>query len=478
MDGVASQTGQVICTRRSGDMKSAAARFYQLDVLYGRLRPYLNKVVCANFSGLASAEFIVLPGNAAVDPRFLAHRLRASDFVSFSSRLNEGDRPRVNFDQIGEFSLLLPPVNEQRRIVAKIEELFSELDQGVESLNTARAQLKTHRQSLLKAAFEGRLTEEWRRDNADKLEAADQLLQRIGEEREACYQQQLEEWKASVAEWESNGRQEKKPRKPARVKPPTPDEKDYRPKKLLPKAWSDMHLGELALEISQGWSPKCEGYPSRDDEEWGVIKTTAVQPMRFYYWENKALPHNLEPRPELELCAGDVLVTRAGPRSRVGVSCQVPEVREKLMVCDKVYRLRFPNRAIDASYIEFALNSPAIVDELEKLKSGINDSGVNLTQARFMKLRIPVAPFEEQEQISHLLDVHIATILEIEAAIDSALQRNETLRQSILKRAFEGKLVPQNPDDEPASALLERIRQEQADAPTPKRRKRKMKASA
>ncbi|MDZ7851283.1 MAG: hypothetical protein U5L98_01185 [Halomonas sp.] len=88
----------------------------------------------------------------------------------------------------------------------------------MESLKTARAQLKTYRQSLLKAAFEGRLTEQWRRDNADQLETADQLLQRIREEREARYQQQLEEWKAAVAEWEADGEIGKKPRKPSAMK--------------------------------------------------------------------------------------------------------------------------------------------------------------------------------------------------------------------------------------------------------------------
>ena len=91
--------------------------------------------------------------------------------------------------------------DEQRRIVAKIEELFSELDKGVESLKTARAKLNVYRQAVLKHAFEGKLTAQWREENKDKLETPEQLLARIKQEREARYGQQLQEWKAAK-EWE------------------------------------------------------------------------------------------------------------------------------------------------------------------------------------------------------------------------------------------------------------------------------------
>lgn len=108
----------------------------------------------------------------------------------------------------------LPPVNEQKRIVAKIEELFSELDSGIAALKTAREKLKLYRQAVLKHAFEGKLTAQWREENKDKLETPEQLLARIQKEREARYQQQLEEWKAAVKVWEENGKEGKKPGKP------------------------------------------------------------------------------------------------------------------------------------------------------------------------------------------------------------------------------------------------------------------------
>ena len=113
--------------------------------------------------------------------------------------------------------LPLPPLNEQHRIVAKIEELFSELDKGVENLEKARKQLKVYRQAVLKHAFEGKLTAQWREENKDQLENPEQLLARIKQERSARHDQRLQEWKALVKDWEESGRKGKKPPKPRKA---------------------------------------------------------------------------------------------------------------------------------------------------------------------------------------------------------------------------------------------------------------------
>ena len=109
MDHVEAHTTRIVGSVPSSQMKSRASRFYKNDVLYGRLRPYLNKVAQSKFDGLASGEFIVFEGNELIDPSFLRYRLHARDFVNFASHLNEGDRPRVNFDQIGNFEVQVPP---------------------------------------------------------------------------------------------------------------------------------------------------------------------------------------------------------------------------------------------------------------------------------------------------------------------------------------------------------------------------------
>ena len=120
----------------------------------------------------------------------------------------------MNNVSLGDLKVLeavLPPLNEQHRIVAKIEELFSEIDKGVESLQTAKAQLQVYRQALLKHAFEGKLTAQWRADNPDKVVPAVQLLAQIKQAREERYQQQLDEWKTAVEKWEFGGKEGRKP---------------------------------------------------------------------------------------------------------------------------------------------------------------------------------------------------------------------------------------------------------------------------
>lgn len=134
-------------------MRSAANRFYEGDVLYSRLRPYLNKVHRAATEGLCSAEFIVFPRTDALDADFLRYRLNASDFVRFANSLDEGDRPRVDFGQIGAFEFWLPPLPTQHRIVQALEEKLSRLDAAQSALLRAQANLKRYRASVLKKAY-------------------------------------------------------------------------------------------------------------------------------------------------------------------------------------------------------------------------------------------------------------------------------------------------------------------------------------
>ena len=155
----------------------------------------------------------------------------------------------------------MPPLNEQHRIVAKIEELFSELDKGIENLKTAREQLKVYRQALLKHAFEGKLTAQWRAANPDKLETAAALLARIQTEREQRYQQQLQQWQATGGS---------KPKAPKPLPPLTAEELAELPE--LPEGWVspvganwlmiiDFDGTSRKMRLQGGWIGSAEQFP-------------------------------------------------------------------------------------------------------------------------------------------------------------------------------------------------------------------------
>lgn len=359
-------------------------------------------------------------------------------------------RKRISRGNLSKLYFPIAPLLEQHRIVAKIEELFSELDEGIDSLKTARAQLKVYRQSLLKYAFEGKLTAQWREENKDKLETAEELLKRIQTERAQRYQQQF-------AEWEAGGKQGSKPRAPKSLPTLTAEELAELPE--LPRGWGWTQLEFLVTGIDQGWSPKCEDFPASDGG-WGVIKTTAIQHGSFLDIENKALPRTLQPRKQHRLSVGDIRITRAGPRVRVGVCCLVRKVRENLMNCDKVYRIRSALSTCRSDYLEAVLNSPRILDKIEKIKSGISDSGVNLNQDAFLRLAIPYCSLSEQEVVLMELEQKLSVLTQLDQTITASFHQAEALRQSILKKAFSGQIVPQDPSDEPATVLLARIKAE------------------
>lgn len=200
-------------------------------------------------------------------------------------------------------------------------------------------------------------------------------------------------------------------------------------------------LRNLIGHIHQGWSPKCDLNREPGPDEWAVITTTAVQPMRYLDGQGKPLPHDLEPRPHLEVKVGDFLMTRKGPRIRAGVACLVRGTRHRLMVCDTVYRFRCDESKITPEYLEIALNAPSIVHAIDRQKAGINESGVSLTHSKLGGIEIPVPTLGDQSKIVDEVDRRLSLLSEIEAQVVANLRRGERLRQSVLGSAFSGGLV-------------------------------------
>ncbi|MDQ6965294.1 MAG: restriction endonuclease subunit S [Mariprofundaceae bacterium] len=361
--------------------------------------------------------------------------------------------------------------------MAKIEDLFSELEKGVESLKTAREQLNVYRQSVLKAAFEGRLTESWRNEHdvhggtsvagagrtgatATELESADELLARIKSEREARYAAQLAEWQQSGGL--IDGKKTPKPKKHKELPPLTSEERAELP--VLPDGWGWSKVDFVANKVTDGEHIT----PRRVDKGFYLLSARNIQD-GFLALDNVDFVPDDEYERIRKRCdpeEGDILISCSGSVGRV---CRVPKNISFVMV-RSVALIKLQSLKESSKFFEFLLQSPFLQKQIEKGKKATAQA--NLFLGPIKNLRIIVCSEQEQRQIVQEIESRFSVVEQMEKAIEESLQKAEALRQSILKRAFEGKLVPQNPDDEPASELLARIRAARAKMPTSGRKKK------
>ncbi len=360
----------------------------------------------------------------------------------------------------------LPPLNEQERIVAKIEELFSELEAGEASLRQAKQQLGVYRQSLLKQAFEGKLTQTWRQENPDQLESPDQLLARIQSERQSRYEQQLKEWEDQIEEWKVSGSKGKRPSMPRPPKTIDPlSSKELKDLPSLPSRWVFTRFGSLLLSIRGGTT----AVPKDEPTSIQILRSSSVRTASIDYSDIRYLVEGQKFSDADKTEVNDLLFTRLNGTVEYVGNCAVvrKETNGTLIYPDRLYCAKLPNPSM-ASYVETAFREPKIRAFIEKrAKSTAGHKRVSITDIE--EVPIPLTSEAEQREIVSLLEAQFEVIEQNEREIDAALRRSEALRQSILKKAFTGQLVPQDPTDEPASQLLARI-QAQRERETPKKR--------
>jgi type I restriction enzyme S subunit len=338
--------------------------------------------------------------------------------------------------------LPIAPTNEQARIVAKIEELFSDLDAGVAALKRAKANLKRYRASVLKSAVEGKLTEQWRAKHP-AIEPASALLARILLERRQKWEaDQLAKFAAAKKEPPKNWRDKY-------VEPTPPDTRGL---PELPEGWCWASVEQVAQFTRYGSSAKT----NEEDTGVPVIRMGNIIDGTLDYSELKFLPHGHPEFPDLLLTKGDLLFNRTNSAELVGKSAVYDGQHDPCSFASYLISVRCL-AGCDPGYLCYYINSTY---GRRWVKSVVSQQvgQANVNGSKLQSLAFPLPSVAEQVQI--VTDV-AETLSQIEAAanaIDQSLLRAARLRQSILKRAFEGKLVPQDPKDEPASALLERLR--------------------
>jgi len=358
----------------------------------------------------------------------------------------------------------IAPSNEQRRIVAQIEALFDEIDRGVESLQAAKRTIDLYRRSLLESAFRGRLTAPWRAENADKLDSPDVLLRRIREEREVRHRAALDDWERALAEWSESGENGKRPAKPKRPVPP--EKRESENLRELPAGWFYLSFDAVVRSIRNGISVKPDEIGSLK-----IFRISAVRPMAFDLSDFRHITDRDGSLEDYRLRFGDLVFTRYnGSRDYVGVSAMYRGDGTHVYP-DKLIRCRIDSDLIDAAYLEAATNSGESRSHLERrIRTTAGQSGVS--GADIKSTPVPICPPAEQAEIVRILDGRLEAIDTLQAEVDANLARADALRQSILKKAFVGKLVPQDHDDEPAQALLASMHASREGASTAKRRKR------
>ncbi len=383
-------------------------------------------------------------------------------YLKSAKQLAESKATGTTFKEIsgtafGKLPVPLPPTNEQYRIVAKIEELFSELDKGIENLKAGRAQLKVYRQALLKHAFEGKLTAQWRADNQDKLETAEALLKRIQHERAQRYQQQL-------ADWEAIGKQGSKPKASKPLPPLTAEELAELPE--LPEGWVWTRLGNTNVDVSDG--PFGSNLKSSDYVGSGVrvIRLENIGALEFV--EDKE-SYVTEAKYELlknhTVLPGDIVFSSFITENvRVAL---VPSSISKAINKADCFCLRLHGETLSNRFAVMFLSTRHVYKQLEAQIHGVGRPRINTTQLK--EVAIPVCCAEEQQAMLEQIESRLSEADQLELTLTTSLQQSEALRQSILKKAFSGQLVAQDANDEPASVLLARIKAERVQSDKPKR---------
>jgi type I restriction enzyme S subunit len=410
------------------------------------------------------------PHPEALHPKYLAYLIQRRETQLQIDLMKTGISDsglNLTHDRFGQLGVPLAPLPEQHRIVAKIEALFSELDKAVESLTLARAQLKTYRQALLKHAFEGKLTADWRAANADKLEFSEALLSRIRKEREARYARAFEAWQTALAEWRAGGEIGDRPSKPRRnPEPDKPTSHQAANMGPLPEPWQWLQIADFAFVTKLAGFEYTKFITYDDEGDLPVIKAENAGPFgfrqtRYSYVRSESV--SMLKRSFLD--GGELLMVFVGAGTgNVGI---VPSTR-KFFLGPNIGMIRVETTSVLPRFVELFLRSP-LGSEL-KLSTVKAVAQPSLSMETIRQIPIATPPHAEQYEIVRILDEKLSGVDAVEADIDTALAKANALRQSILKQAFSGQLIAQDPADEPASVLLARLGET---APVPKTRRKK-----
>ena len=444
LEHIEPQTMRLLGHGYAHDARSSSVCFSKGEVLYGKMRPYLNKVWVAEFDGLCSAEFLVFKKLDGLNSHFLAMRLNAEDFVTFANAQVSGERPRVDFQKLSPFSLLLPPAEEQDRIAAKLDAALTRMANGERAARRALERLQRYRSAVLHAAVTGELTREWRetqrKDRKAGLETGEALLQRLLAARRARWEE------TELRRLRSVGKAPKDDKWKSRYPEPIPPRTEDLPN--LPKGWIWASLDQIG-ELNRG---KSKHRPCDDTRLYGgpypFIQTGDIRKSGGTIREHTQTYSEFGLKQSRLWPAGTLCITIAANIAETGIL--------SYPVCfpDSVVGFVQDDTLLKVRFVEFFIRSEK--SELERYAPATAQKNINLELLK--GLSIPLPPFAEQSEIVREVERRLSAADRLAASLGQQVTSTRGTRQSLLREAFAGRLVPQDPKDEPASALLKRIR--------------------
>lgn len=362
-----------------------------------------------------------------------AYYFLLSKYKEINTRAKGSGTPHVDPDLLWNYAFPIPPNQEtQQAIVNKIESLFDEIDEGIGRLKTAVQQIQQYRQSLLKNAFNGELTKEWRSKHADALPSENELLAQIQTAREQHHAQQLADWQTAVSQWEQNGKEGKKPSKPKALTQAVKFEENFAD---LPSGWGVVKLDKIVKYITDGdhqAPPKSSnGIPfitisNIDKKDFSINFFDTFFVNDDYYNQISELR-----KPK----KGDILYTVTGS---FGIPVMVNF--DKKFCFQRHIGLISPLEKIsNQRWLFYVLQSPDVFKQAEQLSTGTAQKTVALSSLR--NFDIPYCSLAEQNQIVAILESKLTACDQLTAKLAKQLKQAELLKQAVLKAAFSGSLL-------------------------------------
>jgi type I restriction enzyme S subunit len=332
----------------------------------------------------------------------------------------------INSNFIKNIYIPVPPVNEQKRIVSKLEELFTKLDAGIEYLKKTKTLLKQYRQSILKYAFEGKLTEKWREKNSNEISQTSVIFEKLESQKLINKRKEF-------------------PRL------------DLKTLNGIPEGWMWIRIQDIADYIQYGTSERANA----DSNGIPVIRMGNIQSGKIIFENLKYYPKSWKGLDGFLLSEGDVLFNRTNSAELVGKAAVYESIYPKSAFASYLIRIKILRNLYNPKLLSFFINS---IFGKQYIKSVVSQQvgQANVNGTKLAAMPIPFLSIHEQNIIVEEIETKFSILEHTENIIQKNLSYCERLRQSIFKDTFEGKLVVQDPNDEPASVLLEKIKQKKS----------------